>query len=183
MDIKGIISEIGLACFVCNAAEKIEKGIRGAGKGKGGKFCKDINRNCPFVITSRRTNGSQGMSPGALVFRKYGLNVLTKTNTYKYGKSHFLFYLYHSQMNWQPPQHIPDFNRFGQLVNKETDIWTLAHLNGDHYDDSRGNLMWLLKSEHGLLEPNIGRRVPVTVEQAVKKGYYGSTQLIQSVAF
>ena len=144
LDLPGIISKLNLSCFICHASLKIEKGIRGAGKGKGGSYCQEAKQDCPFVITSRRNNGSLGMAPSSAVFKKYGLITLSKTNTYIYGKSHFFYYLYYPSMNWKPPQYIPDFNRMGLLVDKEKDIFTLAHMNGNHYDDSRGNLFFLL---------------------------------------
>ena len=73
------------------------------------------------------------------------------------GKSHLLFYLYHGESGYNPPEYMPAKNRFGAIVNPETDAWTLAHLDGIFSNDSKINLMWMLRTEHGKLEPNIRR--------------------------
>lgn len=152
LDIPGIWSEVGDVCRICNPQEKIKLGIRGPGRGD--YFCKDLGKDCPFRVTSERGSGS-AIAPSSKVFRKYGLKTLKKNSTYIYGKSHFFYFLDHPEENWTTPSR-PEKNRFGEVVT-ETDIQTLAHVNGNHYDDSEKNLEWQLKSEHIRLEPNLKR--------------------------
>lgn len=159
-DREGMKALFDYPCIQCKLDEMIAEGIRGPGRTKGGNFCKLIKKDCSFVQTSNRKKGQMCVAPSPFYYKKYGLNILKKNSTYKIGKEHFMFYMYHPELGCKPPTHMPERNRFGVLVNPETDCWTLAHLNGLHWDDSKINLMWLLKSEHGVLEPNT-RRVQV----------------------
>lgn len=164
LDYKGILSEIRVHCIKCNPQALIEQGLRGKGKNDG-VFCKVIGKDCPFVVTSKKGPNAQCVAPSSKVFRKYGLRTINDKSTYLYGKSHFFFYLYHPDMNWQPPE-MPDINRYGKVVDKEKDIWTLSHVNGNHYDDSKMNHQWLLKSEHAIVEPNMARSEPTSLSEA-----------------
>ncbi len=162
VDYRGIESEICVLCIKCNLQKKTDLGIRG--DKASGYFCTDFGRKCPFVVTSTRNGEAQSVAPSSKVFKKYGLRTLNEKSTYLYGKSHFFYYLYHPNMNWKPPE-LPEKNRFGDLVY-ENDIFTLEHRDGDHYNDSKDNLQFSLKSEHGVFEPNTLRKEPANLREA-----------------
>ena len=154
-DREGSKEIFGYQCIQCKLDEMIEQGLRGPSRMKGGCFCKVIERDCPFVLTSKPgKNRSLCVAPSSYYFKPFGFNLLKENSTYIIGKSHFMFYMYHPAAGWMPPQEKPKKNRFGKLINWEKDFWTLAHGNGHHWDDSKINLFWLLASEHGVLEPN-----------------------------
>lgn len=153
-DRQGSMTEFEVACLNCPIHKKIEEGIRGPGRGD--YYCKIIKRDCPWRTHSKRTNGIMNFAPSAAVFGKYGFKLINDKSTYKIGKCHFLFFMFHPDMNWQPPQERPDRNRFGKII-KPTDIWELCHINGIFWDDRKENLRWDLRSEHKVLEPNVRR--------------------------
>lgn len=163
-DREGAKTEFGWQCIKCKIQEMIDKGLRGKGRVKYGDcFCKVLKKDCPWIQTSSPgKNKDLCTAPSAYFFKKYGFDVLKKNSTYIIGKCHFLFYMYHLQGNWMPPQDKPKRNRFGKIINWETESWTMAHLNGCHWDDSRINLAWMLSSEHGILEPNTKRITEIT---------------------
>ena len=100
-------------------------------------------------------------APSARVFNKYGFKLINDKSTYKIGKCHFIFFLFHVDMNWQPPQEFPERNRFGKIV-LPNDVYELCHINGIFWDDKKDNLRWDLRSEHKVLEPNVRRKNPPT---------------------
>jgi hypothetical protein len=161
-DREGMKTLFDWPCIQCKLDEMVKEGLRGPGRTKGGDHCKLIKKSCPFVQTSSRKKGKLSVAPSAYYFKKYGLNTLKKNSTYLIGKEHFMFYMYHPELGCKPPARMPPTNRFGVLVNPDTDCWTLAHMNGCHWDDSKINLMWLLRSEHGVLEPNTKRVTVIT---------------------
>lgn len=164
IDVVNLVTEIKIPCIECCPQALVEQGLRGPGRGD--CFCKIISKDCPFVITSNRGRNGQCVAPSAKVFRKYGLRTMKKNSTYLFGKSHFFFFLYFPEMNWQPPQHMPEFTRYGKPVDPTKERWTLSHCNGNHFDDSKNNLIWLLSSEHAIIEPNIARNTPMSLVDA-----------------
>lgn len=163
IDYNGIEGEVDVCCTICDPQEKTLRGIRG--DKASGYFCEDLNKKCPFVITSNRNkNGDKCIAPSSKVFKKHGLRTLKPNNTYIFGKSHFFFFLYHKHLNWQMPP-VPEKNRFGEDVTTD-DIMTLEHRDGNHYNDSKQNLQPSLKSEHGVYEPNTVRKEYETLREA-----------------
>lgn len=159
------LTKFELICFDCKIEVMIEQEIRGPGRGD--VYCKEIKRDCPWVKTSSRGNGTMCTAPSARIFKDCGFDILQKNSTYKIGKSHFLFFIYHPDMGWQPPQEMPERNRFGKIVDPETDCWELCHLNGKHWDDRKRNLEWKLKTEHKVTEPNTrSKKEPKTIYDA-----------------
>jgi hypothetical protein len=154
IDRQGILSEFQVECIKCPIHLMIDCGIRGPGKGD--YYCHRIKKDCPWRTHSKRSNGEMNFAPSAKVFNKYGFKLVNNKSTYKIGKCHFLFFLYHPDMNWEPPQERPDGvlrNRFGKII-QPGDIWELCHINGLFWDDSKRNLQWGWRSEHKTLEPN-----------------------------
>ena len=146
-------TKFGVPCIKCKIQQMIDDELRGPGRNKGGCFCQIIELDCPWVLTSYDSKGNNRVAPSSIAFRDCGFNLIKKNSTYVIGKEHFMFYMYHQTAGWQPPP-FPYRNRMGAIVNPQKDCWEMAHINGFHWDDSKINLMWLLKSEHVLLEPN-----------------------------
>ena len=165
IDVQGIMSEFEVDCISCPIHLMIRDGIRAGGKGKGGYYCNKIKRDCAWRTHSVRGNGEMNFAPSAAVFNKYGFKLVNEKSTYKIGKCHFLFFLYHPSMKWEPPQEKPERNRHGKIV-KDSDIWELSHRNGLFWDDSIGNLEWLLRSEHKVFEINVRKKNPKNLLEA-----------------
>ena len=157
-DRQGALSEFRVECLDCPIHIRIAEGLRGPGK-KGGHYCQIIKKDCPWRTHSNRTGGLMNFAPSARVFGKYGFNLINEKSTYKIGKCHFLFFLYHPDMNWEPPQERTERNRFGKIIDS-TDVWELCHINGKFWDDNKRNLQWGWRSEHKVLEPNTRRKNP-----------------------
>lgn len=165
-DREGAKTKFTVDCIKCQIQKMIDEGLRGPGRNKGGCHCQIIGKDCPWVLTSHDCNGNNRSAPSSIAFREYGFSLIKENSTYIIGKEHFLFYMYHQTSGWSPPP-FPERNRMNAIVNPETDCWEMAHINGLHWDDSKINLMWLLKSEHGLLEPNKRRILnPTTLREA-----------------
>ena len=165
-DKEGAKSRFTVDCISCKIQKMVEEGVRGPGRNKGGCFCQIIKMDCPWVLTSHDSNGNNRSAPSSIAFRKYGFNLIKENSTYIIGKEHFLFYMYHPSSGWQPPE-FPKRNRMNAIVNPETDCWEMSHINGKHWDDRKKNLMWLLKSEHSILEPNKKRMSkPINLREA-----------------
>ena len=124
-----------------------------------------IKKDCPWVTHSKKANGTMSVAPSAKVFKKYGFKLVNDKSTYKIGKCHFLFFLYHPDMNWEPPKENTERTRFGKII-KATDIWEMCHINGICWDDRKRNLQWGRKTEHKVLEPNTKGRPPKTLHEA-----------------
>lgn len=163
LDIQGIYTEFEVECIKCPIHLMIQDGIRGPGKGD--YYCKIIKRDCPWRCHSKRSSGVMNFAPSARVFNKYGFDLVNKKSTYKIGKCHFLYFLYHPAMNWQPPQERPERNRMGKIISP-TDVWELSHRNGIFWDDSIGNLEWVWRSEHKVFEINVRKKNPQTIYEA-----------------
>ena len=129
------LTKFKLCCIKCPIDEMIEIGVRGPGRGD--YHCKKIGRDCPWIKTSSRGNGTMCAAPSARIFKDCGFDILQKNSTYKIGKSHFLYFLFHPDMNWQPPQERPERNRFGKIINWDTDCWELCHGDGNHQNDEK----------------------------------------------
>ena len=163
-DRQGAMSEFTVDCLACPIHKMIEDGIRGPGKGD--CYCKIIKKDCPWVTHSKRTNGIMNFAPSARAFKKYGFDVINSKSTYKIGKCHFLFFLYHPDMYWEPPRERSERNRFGKII-KPDEVWELCHIDGIFWNDSKRNLQWNWRSEHKVLEPNTRRkREPKTLIEA-----------------
>jgi len=132
-------------CTYCNLVEKFRTDTR----------CLD----CPYYPSSSKGQdvSNKGVRPCvaiyAEVFKPMGITTYNSKNNTALGKSHLYMYYYYPSLNWQPPP-IPDFDRFGKPVNKETAVFELAHLDGDEHNDRKKNLFWFLRNEHKTLEPN-----------------------------
>ena len=163
-DRQGALSEIKVPCLNCPIHLMIEKGIRGPGKGD--YYCEIIEEDCVWRTHSKRANGYMNFAPSAKVFNRYGFDLINKKSTYKIGKCHFLFFLYHPDLNWEPPEERPRKNRFGKLIQPD-DRWELCHNDGIFWNDRKRNLEWRWRSEHKVLEPNTRRkRPPRTIYEA-----------------
>ncbi len=162
-DRQGAMSEFEVECIPCPIHLMIEQGVRGPGRGK--YYCKKIKRDCAWRTHSKRTSGIMNFAPSAPVFNKHGFNLINDKSTYKIGKCHFLYFLFHPDMNWQPPQERPERNRFGKIITP-TDIWELSHRNGLFWDDSISNLEWLWRSEHKVFEINVRKKNPKNLVEA-----------------
>ena len=158
-DRQGSLSHIEVPCFNCPIHQMIEKGIREPGRGK--YYCKIVEKDCVWRTHSKRGNGLMNFAPSAKVFNKYGFKLINDKSTYKIGKCHFLFFLFHPDMNWEPPQERPERNRFGKII-QPTDCWELCHIDGVFWNDRKKNLQWGWRSEHKALEPNVRRKGPPT---------------------
>lgn len=156
-DRQGAMSEIEVVCLDCPIHKRIEEGVRGPGRGD--YYCHIIKKNCVWRTHSTRSNGLMNFAPSARVFNKYGFNLINEKSTYKIGKCHFLYFLFHPDNNWQPPQERTDRNRFGKII-KPDDVMELCHINGIFWDDTKRNLQWNWRSEHKVLEPNTRRKGP-----------------------
>jgi hypothetical protein len=167
IDRPGILSEINVECISCPIHLMIEQGIRGPGRGD--YYCHKIKKDCVWRTHSRRGNGELNFAPSAAVFNKYGFKLVNDKSTYKIGKCHFLFFLFHPDSNWEPPKERPNGilrNRFGKIV-QPSDRWELCHNNGLFWDDSKRNLEWRWRSEHKVLEPNTkSDKEPITIYEA-----------------
>jgi len=166
IDRQGIFSEFEVECIKCPIHLMIDQGIRGPGRGD--YYCHKIKRDCAWRTHSVRGNGIMNFAPSSKVFNKYGFKLVNDKSTYKIGKCHFLFFLFHPDMNWEPPKERPDGiirNRLGKIVQLG-DIWELSHRNGIFWDDSIGNLEWLWRSEHKVFEINVRRKNPKTIYEA-----------------
>jgi len=169
IDRQGILSEFEVECIACPIHLMIEDGTRAGGKGKGGYYCKKIKRDCAWRTHSVRGNGHMNFAPSSAVFNKYGFKLVNEKSTYKIGKCHFLFFLYHPDMCWEPPQETPNGilrNRFGKIITSR-DRWEMCHINGKFWDDRKRNLQWGWASEHKALEPNTkSDKEPTTLYEA-----------------
>jgi hypothetical protein len=158
-DRQGALTEFGVECLPCPIHIMIEQGIRGPGRGE--YYCHKIKRDCSWRQHSTRSNGLMNFAPSARVFNKYGFKLINEKSTYKIGKCHFLFFLYHPDMMFEPPQERTERNRFGKII-QPGDVWELCHGNGVFWDDTKRNLQWGWRSEHKVLEPNTRRKNPPT---------------------
>jgi len=165
-DRQGAISKIDVECIACPIHLMIEQEVRGPGRGD--YYCHKIEKDCVWRTHSVRSNGIMNFAPSAEVFNKYGFKLVNDKSTYKIGKCHFLYFLYHPDMNWQPPQESPDGvkrNRFGKII-QPSDVWELSHRNGLFWDDRIGNLEWLWRSEHKVFEINVRKKNPRNLYEA-----------------
>jgi hypothetical protein len=121
-------------CITCNVYEQIGRGEQ----------CDD----CPFCKSSKPTPDSPTLVGLSAVSFK---GILTPKQLQNWGKHQLFMYLYYPELNWQPPP-IPDFDNFGRPVNKATAKWCIHHINGDHTDDRKQNLAWLLRTDHPMHE-------------------------------
>ena len=166
-DRQGAMSEFTVECLACPIHIMIKDKVRGPTNKD--CYCKIIKKDCPWIKTSVRNKNTGEMctAPSSRIFRKYGFDFLKKNSTYVIGKSHFLFFFYHPDMNCQPPLEMPKRNRFGKIVDPNGDVWEMCHLNGDHWDDRKKNLEWKLRTEHKVTEPNKRRKKePTTLTEA-----------------
>ena len=157
-DRQGAMTEFTVECLDCPIHIRIAEGIRGPGRGD--YYCEIIKKDCPWVTHSKRGNGIMNFAPSARVFNKYGFDLINSKSTYKIGKCHFLYFFFHPDANWQPPQETPDGqrkNRFGKIIQPD-DIWELCHIDGIFWNDTKRNLQWNWRSEHKVLEPNTRRK-------------------------
>jgi len=127
----GILTILKWQCIRCNIYEEIGKGTR----------CTD----CPFCKSSSPKKGSPSrIGLKYSIFKNYGLS---KKQCQNNGKSQLFMYLCYPYLNWSPPE-IPDYDNYGNPVNKETAKISLHHIDGDHNNDSEDNLTWRLQSDH-----------------------------------
>jgi len=142
IDVEGIKRELKPECVTCPFYVKIGQKKR----------CKE----CLFIKSSATKKGKPsrvGLKYGKL--KKFGL---TKKQCQNWGKHHLFQYLYHPELNFQPPVK-PSHDRYGTVV-KEGHHFNLHHKNGDNTDDREENQEWLLPTEHPYaeLENNIVKR-------------------------
>jgi len=133
-NLAGIRALLNSNCVKCNIYEK--EGMN--------KKCPE----CPFTYTSASTKGEPsrfGLS--AEYFKPLGLVPDYASGNYREGKSNLFMYLYYDRLNWNPPPIVGTKDRFGNDLTADS-LFLIHHIDGNHYNDSKDNLMWCLKSEH-----------------------------------
>ena len=131
IDRRGILKLLKWECIRCNIYEEIGKGTQ----------CE----NCPFCKNSSVKKGQPSrVGLKQSVFLPLGLTLKQCQN---WGKHQLFMYIYYPELNWQPPP-IPDYDNYGNEVNKRTARQTIHHINGDHNDDRKDNITWRLQGDH-----------------------------------
>jgi hypothetical protein len=133
IDIEGIKRELKPECVICNIDEKLWQKKR----------CK----GCLFIKNSAPSKGKPSRVGLSMKLRKFGL---TKKQCQNLGKCHLFQYLYHPELNFQPPPK-PEFDRYGNRV-LEGHNYNLHHKNGSNFDDRDENQEWTLPTEHPRIE-------------------------------
>lgn len=144
---RGIIEKLSWYCLICNYFEE-----RGKGTLCGQKPPEIIDGKiveydeCIFCRNSSPIKGAPSrVGLKHSVFRPLGLTVKQCQN---WGPHQLFTYLFYPKLNWQPPP-LPDYDNYGEPVNKETARQTLHHINNDHFDNRKDNVTWNLISDHG----------------------------------
>jgi len=133
-NLPGILALLNSNCIKCNIYEK--EGMK--------KRCPE----CPFTYTSASSKGDPSrFGLAATYFRPLGLVPDYASGNYREGKSNLFMYLYYPLLNWNPPPIVGSTDRFGNILTKDS-RFTIHHIDGNHYNDSKDNLMWALQSEH-----------------------------------
>lgn len=128
---RGVLRVLKWRCITCNVYEEMGKKTQ----------CDD----CPFCRNSSVKKGQPSrIGLKQSVFLPLGL---TKKQCENWGKHQLFMYLYYPDLNWQPPP-IPDYDNYGNFVNKDTAKQTIHHINGIHFDDRKDNLTWRLQGDH-----------------------------------
>jgi hypothetical protein len=153
IDWNGVKKVLKAECMICNWYERVGM--------------KNVCSDCPFCYNSAPKKGQPSrIGLSAKVFKPLGL---TNKQISNWGRHHLFMYLFHEELNCQPPD-LPDKDRYGNIVDKQKDKYSINHGNGLHYDNREGNLGWTLPKEHIILDKaNLSRKKAIK-EDAKKLG-------------
>lgn len=125
----------------CVTCNRSEKRINGS-------MCKD----CPFY--SGKLNS---------LFKSFGIERRLE-------KHHVYFFIYHPELNWELPK-IPEKDLLGNKKEDKKLRWDFHHINRNHFDDRKENILLCLNSEHTYYHDKIYN--PMSNPEVVRKAAIG----------
>lgn len=145
---RAVIKLLSWYCLICNYFEEKGKGTlcgQKPQKVEGNTIIEKASDECIFCSNSSPTAGQPSrVGLKQSVFLPLGL---TKKQCQNWGPHQLFMYLQYPKLNWQPPP-IPEYDNYGNPVDKEKARQTIHHINNDHSDNRKDNCTWNLTGDH-----------------------------------
>ena len=136
VNVEGIKSLLDPECKLCNIHNKI--------------LNKERCKGCIFILNSAQVKGKPSRVGCGAKLKIYGI-----LHPNHLGRLHLFIFIYYPKLNFQFPA-VPFKDVFGNTIYDKHLMWHVHHINGNHNDNRKINLLLCLNTEHGYLskKPN-----------------------------